>query len=159
MGMMSRRKGKVGEREVFGLLSELLGIAVKRNINARQGDCDSLELPGWACESKRVESWTEGYWTQALEQAERVKRRPVLFYRGNRQPWVAMVDLADVCQYEVERGRYRVTMTLEAFAAFVREELSAIEICLRPPALIEVTTAHAIEGELLKRSSAIAGGL
>src|SRR4051812_15641975 len=98
MGKMSREKGKRGEREVFGLLSDLLGFVVKRNINARRGDCDSLEIPGWAPEVKRVESWTEAYWAQTVDQAERLGqgRKPVLFYRGSRRPWVAMIDLADV---------------------------------------------------------------
>jgi hypothetical protein len=128
---MSREKGKRGEREVFGLLSDLLGLVVKRNINARRGDCDSLELPGWACESKRVERWEEIYWEQAVDQAKRHQRRPVLFFRASRRPWVAMVDLADVCQYEVEAGRYRVEMSLEAFAAFVREELAAQDLATR----------------------------
>ena len=127
MGKMSREKGKRGEREVFGLLSDLLGTVVKRNINARRGDCDSLELPGWACESKRTEAWTDGYWAQAVEQAERVKRRPVLFWRGNRRPWVAMVDFVDVAALEVPRG-HRVEMSLEAFASFVREELAVAAI-------------------------------
>lgn len=128
MGRMSREKGKRGEREVFGLLSDLLGTVVKRNINAREGDCDSLELPGWACESKRVERWLEEYWDQAVEQAKRVSRRPVLFFRASRRPWVAMVDLSDLCVFEVEVDRYRVEMSLEAFAAFVREEMAATEL-------------------------------
>jgi hypothetical protein len=75
MGAKSRRKGQVGEREVFGLLSDLLGITVKRHVNARAGDCDSLELPGWACESKRTEVWLEAYWTQACDQAAKVGRK------------------------------------------------------------------------------------
>jgi hypothetical protein len=87
---------------------------VKRNINARRGDCDSLEIPGWAPEVKRVESWTEAYWAQAVDQAERLGRKPVLFYRGSRRPWVAMVDLADVAP-SLPRG-HRIEMSLEAFA-------------------------------------------
>lgn len=121
MGKMSREKGKRGEREVFGLLSELLGFVVKRNINARRGDCDSLEIPGWAPEVKRVEAWTEAYWSQAVEQAQAVGRKPVLFYRGSRRPWVAMMDLADLVIY-AQRG-HRVEMSLEAFALVARELL------------------------------------
>lgn len=149
MGMRSRRKGKVGEREVFGLLSDLLGFVVKRNINARRGDCDSLELPGWACESKRCEAWTEAYWTQALEQAERAERRPVLFFRGNRKPWVAMLDLADVSRFHVAPGRFRVEMTLEAFAAIARERIAdderkRVELA-GPPTYYNVPRANGVE--------------
>jgi hypothetical protein len=120
MGAKSRRKGQVGEREVFGLLSDLLGITVKRHVNARAGDCDSLELPGWACESKRTEVWLEAYWTQACDQAAKVGRKPVLFFRGNRQPWVAMLELADIVP-TIRRG-HRIEMTLNAFADLIREE-------------------------------------
>lgn len=146
MGRMSREKGKRGEREVFGLLSDLLGIAVKRNINARMGDCDSLEIPGWACESKRVEQWSEAFWAQAVDQADRVQRRPVLFFRASRRPWVAMLDLADVAMLEVQRGRYRVEMSLEAFAAFVREEIAAQSIVT----MASGETRQIVDGELRK---------
>jgi hypothetical protein len=121
MGKMSREKGKRGEREVFGLLSDLLGFVVKRNINARRGDCDSLEIPGWAPEVKRVESWTEAYWAQTVDQAERLGRKPVLFYRGSRRPWVAMVDLADLVLLP-QRG-HRIEMSLETFALIARESM------------------------------------
>lgn len=133
MGKMSREKGKRGEREVFGLLSELLGTVVRRNINARRGDCDSLEIPGWAPEVKRTEGWLEAYWAQAVEQAERLERRPVLFFRQTRQPWVALVDLADICVHGVRRG-HRAQLTLEAFADIVREELAAKAIAERATA-------------------------
>ena len=62
MGAKSRRKGQAGEREVFGLLSDLLGAVVKRNVNARAGDCDTAR-----------------------------PARPVLFYHASRRPWAAMV--------------------------------------------------------------------
>jgi hypothetical protein len=122
MGAKSRRKGQAGEREIFGLLSDRLGFVVKRHVNARAGDCDSLELPGWACESKRCEAWLEEYWTQACEQAAKVGRKPVLFFRGNRRPWVAMVDLADIMA-GLGRG-HRIEMTIDAFAALWRETVN-----------------------------------
>jgi hypothetical protein len=125
MGAKSRRKGQAGEREVFALLSAELGAVVKRNVNARAGDCDTLDVPGWACESKRCETWLEGYWAQAIAQAERVQRRPVLFFRASRRPWVAMVDLADVAN-GIVRGRHRVEMSLAAFADLAREQFAAL---------------------------------
>lgn len=121
MGAKSRRKGQAGEREIFALLSDRLGFVVKRHVNARAGDCDSLELPGWACESKRCEAWLEAYWTQAVEQAERQQRKPVLFFRGNRKPWVAMVDLADLVP-GLRRG-HRIEMSVDAFAEMAREQI------------------------------------
>lgn len=140
MAKMSREKGKRGERELFGLLSDLLGFVVKRNINARRGDCDGLEVPGWACEVKRVERWENGFWTQALDQAAAVNRKPVLFFRANMRPWVAMIDLADVMP-GAPRG-HRVEMSLEAFALVAREQLNAItaHAMLSMPGLTPVIT-------------------
>lgn len=142
MGKLSREKGKAGERELFGLLSDLLGTVVKRNVNARKGDCDSLDLAGWACEVKRCETWEELYWNQAVDQAKRCDRRPVLFFRASRRPWVVMVDFADVCCLEVEPGRYRAQLTLEAFSAFVREEMAAGAIAAQAPRMPLVTRSN-----------------
>jgi hypothetical protein len=44
----------------------------------------------------------------------------VLFFRGNRQPWVAMLELADIVP-TIRRG-HRIEMTLNAFADLIREE-------------------------------------
>ena len=115
---------------------------MRRNIHARKGDCDSLELDGWACEVKRCESWQEAYWDQAMEQAKKHDRRPVLFFRASRRPWVAMVDLSDICALEMERDRYRVQLTLEGFTAFVREELAAIEQSRRLSASTPIPPAN-----------------
>lgn len=118
----SRAKGQRGERELFALLSDRLGYVVRR-INAtyaRKGDPDSLELPGWACEVKRVEEWRNAYWAQAVEQAEQLGRKPVLFWRQSRKPWQVMLDAADV-RPETRRGRYVVTISIDFFCEIVRE--------------------------------------
>lgn len=113
MAVNSRIKGQRGERELFAQLTQLLGFEVKRNVNARLGDCDSFELLGWAPEVKRVEDWREDYWVQACSQALRHRSEPVLFHRVSHKPWSAFVDLG--CISPALRGS-RAQVSLESFA-------------------------------------------
>lgn len=106
MGAMQRRKGATAERELFGLLSDELGTVVKRNLSqTRGGGADTLDVPGWAIEVKRQEAESiSAWWKQALEQAESSGRKPILFYRASRQPWRAVVDLAELAPSIYEAG-------------------------------------------------------
>jgi len=84
----SRSKGASAERELFKLISDALGIEVKRNlVQTREGGYDT-RVGGFALEVKRVEqpdftSW----WNQAVKQASLAKLMPMLAYRRSRQPW------------------------------------------------------------------------
>ncbi len=91
MGGMSRNKGKVGERELAALLSELTGYEVRRRVRNLAGEDDLAGLPGWSVECKRYAAITPallaGWWAQAVAQAERIAARPVLFFRADRGGW------------------------------------------------------------------------
>ena len=95
MSASQRNKGAAGERELFKLLGDELGIVVVRNYAARwEGGCDSLTVPGWAIECKRCEALSiASWWNQATRQADQTGRKPVLFYRQSRKPWRAVLDL------------------------------------------------------------------
>jgi hypothetical protein len=90
---MSREKGARAERELFKLLSDELGFVVRRNVDqARNGGADSIELPGFAPEVKRHERLSRpAWWRQAVAQAEKVGKEPILFYRRNDEPWRALL--------------------------------------------------------------------
>jgi Holliday junction resolvase len=119
---MSRRNGAAGERELFALLSDELGSVVRRGLWAcRDGGADTLDVPGWAIECKRTERHEAAHWLQAEEQAEREGRRPVLFWRASRRPWVAMVDLADVAPGVYPRRGETAWISLPAWCQLVRE--------------------------------------
>ena len=92
MGAMSRTKGKAGECEVAAILAELTGNQVRRRVRQHDGDDDLVGLPGWSVEVKRYASAplalvAGSWWPQAVEQARMTGSLPVLFYRGDRQPW------------------------------------------------------------------------
>lgn len=95
MSASQRNKGAAGERELFKLLGDELGIVVVRNYAARwEGGCDSLTVPGWAIECKRQEAVSiASWWTQTERQAKQTGRKPALFYRQSRKPWRAVLDL------------------------------------------------------------------
>ena len=86
MSASQRDKGQRGERELFGILSDLLGTCVRRNVDqARNGGADGMEVPGWAIECKRVESgFREAWWVQAVNQSVDTDRKPALVYRASR---------------------------------------------------------------------------
>jgi Holliday junction resolvase len=124
MGAMQRRKGQSGERELFGLLRDELGVIVERNLSqTRNGGADSLSLPGLAIEVKRQEiDWSEAWWTQAVEQAGRT-RVPVVAHRRSRQPWRFVLPLPWVIDRDAFDLRLRCTVGLREFCWLVRERM------------------------------------
>jgi Holliday junction resolvase len=114
---MSRTKGAAAERELCKLLSEELGVTVQRNVDqARNGGADCLELQGFAIECKRHERLSRPtWWAQAVEQGEKVKAEPLVFYRRSREPWQALIRTVD--------GGYREA-TWEQAMTHVREKWS-----------------------------------
>ena len=94
MSAASRNKGKVGERELAALLTEITGFHVRRRVRQHEGDNDLEGVPGWSIECKRYGRAThaliEGWWYQAVQQARATKTLPVLFYRLDRAEWRAV---------------------------------------------------------------------
>lgn len=131
MSVSQRNKGQRGERELFGILSDLLGTCVRRNVDqARNGGADGMEVSGWAIECKRVESgFRAEWWSQAIDQAQRAGRRPALAYRASRQPWRVRLWLGDAVEsvspgLHVQDVRAWVETDLETFALMVRESIA-----------------------------------
>lgn len=123
---MQRRKGANGERELAGLLRELLGADVVRNLmQARAGGCDLLGIEGWAIEVKRANRpRLMEWWLQTCQQAEATGQRPALFYRLDRQSWRVVVALRHVATgFDHAPLALRLETDVEVFAALVRESL------------------------------------
>ena len=123
----SRTKGRAGEQEVARILRDELGLEIHRNWAAQaamRGGCDLVGVPGWGIEIKRAkEPRLNEWWAQTAEQAARDKVRPVLFYRLNRQSWMAMMSLMDLRPDLADH--HQVTMHLLSWCTLVREELHA----------------------------------
>ena len=115
----SRAKGKSAEREVIGLLQEMIPtLKLERNLDqTRDGGYDIKGLEGWGPEVKRYAQITWGdvdnFWKQTTTQAKDTGRKPVLFMREDRAPWVVVVRLTDIMDDIVPE-----VMTLESMAAW-----------------------------------------
>jgi hypothetical protein len=127
MAAMSRNKGKAGEREVAGLLRDLLGHDVQRSVQQHEGDSDLIGIPGWSLEVKRHKAAGRAdiaeWWRQTVEQAAGLL--PCLVYRLDRDSWRAVWPLA--IHLRVQRADYwrdyvmTAEASLEAWAAVARE--------------------------------------
>lgn len=120
-GRMSRNKGARAERELFGLLADRLGQVVTRNLSqTRDAGCDSLSVPGFAIECKRVETTFQSAWMrQAIVAVRHGHEIPVVFYRQSRHPWRAAFRAADLLHSPAYRGLVR--LDLDDAATFMRE--------------------------------------
>ncbi len=120
-GKSSKRKGARGEIELFKLLSERLGTVVTRNLTqTRDAGCDSLSVPHFAIECKRVETNFQNAWmNQAIASTDEVHEIPVVFYRQSRYPWRAAFRASDVLRVPAYTGLLH--MELDDAATLMRE--------------------------------------
>lgn len=96
MGMMSKRKGKVGEQEVAALLREY-GFVGQRGVQYQGGkdSADVTGLPDYHIEVKRVERFDlEAAMDQARNDAAGAAV-PVVFHRKSKRAWVVVLDAKD----------------------------------------------------------------
>ncbi len=103
-GRGRRNKGATGERELAGILSDELGVVVKRKLGqARDGGHD-IEVGRFLIEVKRQERLAIEGWCKQVELActtvanfnesgELGMPVPVVVFRRNGQPWRAVVPL------------------------------------------------------------------
>jgi len=98
MGLFSRNKGKVGERELARELARVFGVTARRGVQF-QGSPGSpdviVDIPDLHIECKRTERFRL---YEALEQAlsDAGVKIPVVLHRQNKKPWVAIVRLDDL---------------------------------------------------------------
>jgi Holliday junction resolvase len=127
MGAAQRNKGVRFERELANLLSEKLGTRVTRNwkVQSGEGGHDLEGLDSFAVESKACAELSLGaWWKQTVQQAERSKRIPVLFYKQPRLNWKVVVpahffgpDLGEVAPVGLE---HTATISIDLFVHIAR---------------------------------------
>ncbi len=123
MGKKSRDKGKAGERECARLIAELTGWEVRRRVRQCEGESDLefVGVPGWSVEVKRAaKPALNAWWRQTVAQAKECEH-PVLFYRIDRQQWVARWPLSVITGQGLGVVAYCET-TLDTWATVAREE-------------------------------------
>lgn len=100
MAKMQREKGKRGEREVAGLLSDLTGRSVTRRVRQHDGDSDLIGLEPWCVEVKLQKTLSlDAWWQQCVDQASVISIAPwpVLFWRRHGTAvWWCRSRLCDV---------------------------------------------------------------
>ena len=98
MGLFSRNKGKIGERELAHELSRVFGVTARRGVQF-QGTPGSpdvvVDIPDLHIECKRAERFRL---YDALEQAvaDAANKLPIVLHRQNKKPWVAVIRLDDL---------------------------------------------------------------
>lgn len=94
-GRGKRNKGAAGEREVAGILTDHLGVAVKRNLGQARDGADDLTVEHFRLEVKRQERLQIDAWSQQVEACANPSEVPVVVYRRNGQPWRVCLLLDD----------------------------------------------------------------
>lgn len=121
MGLMSRSKGKAGERDAAALIRGLTGHDVRRRVRQHGWDSDLEGVPGWSVEVKRHRRATPAviaeWWRQAALQAVRSGSLPLLLYREDRSEWRARWPLSLVIAAPVDVADWTADTTPEAWAA------------------------------------------
>lgn len=116
----SRNKGSSGEREVCKILEDITGQKVVRSLESvRAGGADIVCIPEISVEVKRYRKITDSnrwsFWGQAVSQAEKEKKRPVLFMRADRGDWEVVVALGDILGY-TEQDNYYLQVRIDAYS-------------------------------------------
>ncbi len=126
MGAFSRSKGQRGEREVAAIISDLLGLEVKRRVRQHDGDSDLVGVDKWSIEVKNCATLQlNEWWRQTVEQAG--NNLPVLFYKVPRKGWRCKWPAAAHLAMQEAHYWTDIEWTLDGdpqvWAAFAREML------------------------------------
>lgn len=131
MPINSRNKGASGERELIRLIEDHLGIRLERNLaQSFAGGHDLIGLDHWAIEVKRYREIGEpekrAFWVQAVEQANRVGKRPAVCFRADRKQWRVLVDAGTDLFDEIDYNS-TAEVSIELFFGLVRESINGPE--------------------------------
>lgn len=123
MGARERRKGATAERALANLLSDELGIPVRRMLGQERDGGADIHIGELRIQVKRAERVEmAAWWAQTLRDAPR-PLVPVLAYRASRQPWRFRMALADVLGEEHWDRASWVEMPIGSFAWWARENV------------------------------------
>jgi hypothetical protein len=90
-----RRKGASGELEAARILTDALGVAVKRKLGQARDGGDDIQIGRYRIEVKRRERLSIDEWSAQVEACAAPGEVPVVLYRRNGQPWRVCLRLDD----------------------------------------------------------------
>jgi hypothetical protein len=96
VGKSQRTKGAAAEREVAALLTDALGVSVKRKLGQARDSGDDIQVGRYRLEIKRCETLRMQEWCEQVEAACGPQDVPVVVYRRSGQPWRAVLLLDDL---------------------------------------------------------------
>ena len=92
-GRAARNKGAAAERELATLLSNELGVSIKRKLGQSREGGDDIQVEHYRLEVKRREALRIDDWCKQIEAAAGPGEWPVVVYRRSGQPWRAVVPI------------------------------------------------------------------
>lgn len=96
MGRAQRVKGAVGERELAALLSDWLGVAVKRNLGQERDSGADLSTGRVRWEVKRHERLSVMEWCKQAQKSAKDHEIPIVAFRQDGEEWRVVMRLRDV---------------------------------------------------------------
>lgn len=122
MSASQRRKGARAEVELANLLTERLGVVVKRRLGQERDGGADIRLGRAHIQAKRCETLAlSAWWRQAV--ADAGDDLPVLAWRQSRKGWTFRVPLRAVLGTVLWVNEPTCDMGIEAFAMFCRERM------------------------------------
>ena len=92
-GKASRNKGAAAERELATMLSDQLGVTIKRKLGQARDGGDDIQIGKYRIEVKRREALRLDDWCKQVEAASGAGDVPVVAYRRNGKPWRVVVPI------------------------------------------------------------------
>jgi len=125
MGKMQRDKGARAENQLAAMLSDDLGLCIKRTLGqARDGGADIMLGPFAIQVKHAARSNIKGWWQQTCADAAKCKRSPVLAYKLNRQGWrvrMRMRELIGINEAWTFNHQYTEELDYQGFVLRLRE--------------------------------------
>lgn len=96
MGKSQREKGRRAEVELAALLTESLGVAVKRNLGQARDSGDDITVGKFRIECKRHNRLSVMEWCRQVEEACGDGDVPIVAFRQDGQQWRVVMRLDDL---------------------------------------------------------------
>lgn len=125
MGAMQRTKGAAAERQFANMLTDDLGVSIKRTLDqTREGGAD-IVLGIFAIQVKHAaKAQIKTWWQQTVTDAHKCKKIPVLAYKINRQNWRIRMRMKEVIGLSADwtfDHQYTEELDYQGFLLRIRE--------------------------------------